>query len=169
MPKTTQQPVLELESHAERMQNVLVPIDFSPATSAAIRMTTAVARAYGSFVRLLHVAPPDPTFAHPRSWPQEVRDELAKELKTEHDELRALANRLESEGIQTRALLARGEIVDTIVATAHETETDLILLTTRRVAGLAQLRPQGVIRGILRKAPCKILVVPLERHEHPRG
>ena len=143
------------------MKNVLLPVDFSANTEVGLEVAAQVARSFGASVRLLHVAPPDPAFAHSRSWPQEVRDEMAKELKQEHDQIRELANRLEAEGIQTKSVVTRGPIADTIVHYAEEVESDLIILPAKKEGAMAQFLPRSVVKSVLKKAPCSILVVPV--------
>ena len=142
------------------MKEILVTVDFSSATEAAIEKALEVACAFGSHARLLHVAPPDPTFGHARSWPQEVRDEMAKELKSEHDQLRTFADRFEKAGITAKAVVARGSIAETILEYARKSGTDLIVVGANPEGAVMRFLPQSVVRTILRTAPCPVLVVP---------
>lgn len=143
------------------MKNLLLPVDFTPSTEVGLRTAIQLASRFGSKVRLLHVAPPDPAFAHSRSWPQEVRDEMAKELKHEHDQIRALAAQLESEGVESKSIVTRGPIADTIIRYAEEVSADVIVLAARKEGTLAQFLPGSVVKGVLKRAPCSILVVPV--------
>ncbi len=142
------------------MHNLLVSVDFSDITELLVDRAASIADAFGSTVRLLHVAPPDPTFASSRAWPQEVRDELAKELFGEHDVLKDLAKALQERGIDAKALVDRGPIVDTILSIAKKTKTDLIIVGSRSHGALFQLSPRSVVKGIISKSHCPVMVIP---------
>lgn len=142
------------------MQNLLVSVDFSDITELLVERAATIADAFGSTVRLVHVAPPDPAFSSSRAWPQEVRDELAKELFGEHDILKDLAKSMEERGIQSKALVNRGPIVDTILSIAKKTNTDLIILGSRSHGAFFHLSPRSVVKGIISRSRCPVMVIP---------
>lgn len=142
------------------MKNILVPIDFSELTERAVEQAAVLAQAFGSTIRLLHVAAPDPSIASSKRWPQEVRDELARELKVEHEEVKRLAEALLARDLEARSLLARGDVVEIILNVAEKTETDLIVLTAHRKGALADLMPRNVVKGLIRRARCPVLILP---------
>lgn len=142
------------------MKNLLVPIDLTPASEAGLEAARRMAQAFGGSVRLLHVAAPDPAFADSKWWPKEVRDSMARELKTEHDQIREFASRLEKDGVETKAFVARGPIAETILHYAGEIEADLIIMAATRELKLSHILPGSVIKAVLRKSPCAVLVVP---------
>ena len=142
------------------MKNILVSIDFSEVTDLVVDRAAEIADAFGSTVRLLHVAPPDPAFASSKAWPQEVRDELAKELFGEHDVLEELAARLEERGLEAKSLLDRGAVVDKIIEIARRTETDLIVVGSRTHGAFFQLAPRSIVKGLISRSQCAVLVVP---------
>lgn len=142
------------------MKNVLVPIDFSDVTDDLIATARTLGEAFGSVLRLLHVAPADPSIAHSKSWPQEVRDEFAKELQTEHRQLQGYAEDLEAAGLHAKAILTRGNVVDVILEVAQKTDTDLIVLGSHPKGAFAELLPHSIVRSVARKAQCKVMIVP---------
>ncbi len=142
------------------MKNILVSVDFSEVTDLAVEHAAAVAQAFDSTVRLLHVAPPDPAFASSKAWPQEVRDELARELFGEHEILKELAGRLEEQGLRAKSLIDRGPVVDRILEIAQRTETDLIIVGSRTHGAFFQLSPRSVVKGLISRANCAVMVVP---------
>lgn len=150
------------------MKNILVSIDFSEVTDLVVEHAAEIAESFGSTVRLLHVAPPDPSFASSKAWPQEVRDELAKELFGEHDVLKELASRLEERGLEAKSLLDRGAVVDKIIEISRRTETDLIIVGSRTHGAFFQLSPRSIVKGLISRAPCAVLVVPQPSpQQHP--
>lgn len=145
------------------MDNILIPIDFSDLTDLAVEQVIPLGKAFGSMVRVLHVAPPEPSFASSKSWPQEVRDEMAKELHTEHSALETLAQRLQESGLQAKAIMARGDVTDTILEVAERTHTNLIVLGSHQHGAFYELLPRSIIKGVLRRAACPVMVVPSHR------
>lgn len=142
------------------MNNILVSIDFSEITDLLVERAGMLAKAFEGTVRLLHVAPPDPAFASSKAWPQEVRDELAKELFEEHDELQKLAKQLERQGVPTKVLMDRGSIVDSIMEIARQTESDLIIVGSRTHGAFFQLAPRSIVKGIISRSTCPVMVIP---------
>ena len=147
------------------MKNILVSIDFSDITDLLVDRALDVGKAFGSTVRLLHVAPPDPAFASSKAWPQEVRDELAKEFHEEHDLLRDLAARVEKEGLTAKVLMDRGSIVETILGIAAKTNSDLIMLGSRTHGAFFQLAPRSIVKGIISRSHCPVLIIPQPKHQ----
>lgn len=150
------------------MKNILVSIDFSEITDLLVEHAIQVAEAFGSTVRVLHVAPPDPAFASSKAWPQEVRDELAREFHEEHDLLRTIVGRVEEHGVTAKVLMDRGPIVDTILAIAKKTESDLIMLGSRTHGAFFQLAPRSIVKGIISRSRCPVLVIP-QMSEEPEA
>lgn len=142
------------------MKNILVSVDFSDVTDLVVDRAAAVAEAFGSTIRLLHVAPPDPAFVSSKTWPQEVRDELAKELSGEHDVLKQLANHLEDRGLDAKSLIDRGAVVDKILEIAERTQTDLIVVGSRTHGAFFQLAPRSIVKGLIGRAQCPVMVIP---------
>lgn len=142
------------------MKNILVSVDFSEVTDLVVDRAADIAEAFDSTVRLLHVAPPDPTFASSKAWPQEVRDELARELFGEHDVLKQLAGMLEERGIAAKSLIDRGSVVETILEIARRTNTDLIIVGSRTHGAFFQLAPRSIVKGLISRSQCPVMVVP---------
>lgn len=142
------------------MKNILVSVDFSEVTDLVVDHAASIAESFGSTVRLLHVAPPDPAFASSKAWPQEVRDELAKELFGEHDVLEELARGLEERGLTAKSLIDRGGVVDTILEVARRTQTDLIIVGSRSHGAFFHLSPRSVVKGLISRASCPVMVIP---------
>lgn len=142
------------------MQKILVALDFSDLTDLVIEKTIAIAQAFGASVRLLHVAAPDPAFASSKGWPQEVRDEFARELQAEHRQLQQQADALQAAGIDAKAILARGPVVETLLEYVRKSDVDLIVLGAHKHGAFFELLERSVVKGIIRKANCPVIVIP---------
>lgn len=142
------------------MKTILVGIDFSDLAEPLVQCAARVAAAFGASLRLVHVAAPDPNIAHSSVWPQEVRDELARELHEEHRQLEKFAETVEQVGVEAKAILARGEAAETLLDLAVQLDADLIVLGSHDRGKLQSLLPGSLVRQVVRTAPCGVMVLP---------
>lgn len=142
------------------MHRLVAALDFGPTTPAVVAVTMRLAQAFGAQVRLVHVAPGDPAIASSKLWPQEVRDEFARELSSEHEQLLRLADDYRRQGHDVKGLLLRGEVDKELLAEAARFEADLLVVGAPRRATLLDAVTPGVVRSLLKEARCQLLVVP---------
>lgn len=147
------------------MRSILVAVDFSGITESALNYASTLARLSGSPVHLLHVASPEPTFVGYEPGPPEVRQQVARELRSEHRDLQVLADGLRAQGIDAHAAAVQGPTVATVVARAQEVGADVIVIGSHGHGRLYRALLGSVSEGILRHAPCPVLIVPSERKE----
>ena len=72
--------------------------------------------------------------------------------------LRKVANRLVAHGVHAHPLTCEGAAHDAILRQAEETGASLLCMTTHGRTGLARLFLGSVAEGVLRKAPCPVLL-----------
>lgn len=147
------------------MKEILVPIDFSEMTEPVLGVAERMARAFGSELRLLHVAPPDISYAGFDASPKEVRDRLAEELREEHQRLIKMAEALRERGVPAKPLLVEGVPDEEIVAQAKAHDAAFIVMGTHGRTGLLQVLLGSVSEGVIRHAPCPVTVVPRNEGE----
>lgn len=145
------------------MKNILVPIDFSPMSERLMAVAEGLAGAYSARLILVHVAHPDPDFVGMEVGPQYMRDSWAELFKEQHKELQALAAGLNERKVKADALLVQGPTVRMILQEAHKFKADLIIMGSHGHGALYHLLVGSVCEGVLRKAPCPVLVVPADR------
>ncbi|HVI75802.1 MAG TPA: universal stress protein [Anaeromyxobacteraceae bacterium] len=142
------------------IKRILVPIDFSASSRAALTHAVELRTAFGAGVSVLHVHEATgfigyETFAlmpmdHPsRRW-EHVRGEMLREL----------------EGFLGRSRLAVDEIRveagvpdDVIPAVARDGDFDLILMGTHGQGTTSRLALGNVAEGVMRKAHCLVMTV----------
>ena len=145
------------------ISRILVPIDFSPSSRAALEHATFLAGRLGASLEVLHVWEP-PGYVGPDTlallpvgtagqpgWEQ-TRTEVAREV----DRFLAKAP------AQPRALSVRveaGEPSDVILHVASESGSDLIVMGTHGRTGLSRLLIGSVAEAVLRRATCPVLTV----------
>jgi nucleotide-binding universal stress UspA family protein len=142
------------------MDVILVPVDFSEATTEALRIAWNLASDCAAKVYLLHVeqlCAEDLKGARPQRFHREFLVRLARE---DHRELRQLAQDLRLRGCDADALLVRGYTVDKILNEARRLKADLIVMGSHGHGRLYDALVGSICQGVLRKATVPVLVVP---------
>jgi nucleotide-binding universal stress UspA family protein len=124
-----------------RLNEILFPTDFSPASEAAGRIAREMALQAGARLHVLHVVPPvtDPS------------------LPAEH---LARAGRALADGLKVETALLSGWAGRNIVDYAREKRVDLIVVGTHGRTGITHAILGSVAETVVRLAPCLVLTVP---------
>jgi nucleotide-binding universal stress UspA family protein len=139
--------------------SLLVSIDFSFVTEAQLDIVERLASPKRE-IHLLHVTEPDPSFVGLAAGPEEVQQQVAKDLERRHDQLEALADRLREKGLAVDALLVPGPTVQTILEQAEKLDAEIIVMGSHGRGKLFDLVVGSVSAGVIRKSPVPVLVVP---------
>lgn len=145
------------------MRKILVALDTTAADVPVVEHARTLAKAFGSHVRLLHVASPAPDLVGYEAGPQYIRDVRAEELKHEHGELLRWREELSAAGIETDTRLVMGPTADTIFEEADALGADLIVMGSHGRRGLARLLIGSVSEEVLKEHKWPLLVVPTQR------
>jgi len=145
---------------ALRPSRVLVATDLSSGSLAGVRAAASLL-GLGEHdpLTLLHVCPPQvqpalsPTLLPPHGADRETVESLRWQLAEAANELRAAGLRVEAE-------IREGEVARTIVDVARERNSELVLVGTRGLTGLAHLLLGSTAARVVQQAPCPVLVVP---------
>ena len=141
------------------MNNILVPVDFSDVTPRVVKAAAQLAKPVGSKLILLHVAedagPALPLASGPAG-------AVSREVSGQLWQLQQL---VESLGLESAAVELTGPPMNQIMTQAEARRVDLIVLGTHGRGPLYHLFAGGVLDGILRRARCPVLVVPLAGEE----
>lgn len=81
---------------------------------------------------------------------------------TREDSARILAEgeaKATAEGVPVETLLREGHIVEEVLKTAREEQFDLIVMGARGVSRITEILLGSVSDGVMRHAPCPVLVV----------
>lgn len=141
-----------------RLRHILVPTDFSAASTEAFATALAMARDSGARVTLFHV------HHVPVSVFPEVVLPLAPELmqQLEHaadSVLDELCARAAAAGVPAARRTAFGATHAEICALAEELGVDLIVIATHGRGALGHAVWGSVAERVVRKAPCPVLTV----------
>ena len=142
------------------IKRILVPIDFSASSRAALSHAIELRSAFGSAVSVLHVYEPSgfvgfdslvlmPVDRPSRRWEQ-MRAEILRELT------QFLGNdRPSVEDVRVEA----GVPADVIPAVAREGDFDLVLMGTHGQGPISRLAVGNVAEGVMRKAHCLVMTL----------
>ena len=133
-------------------QKVLVPIDFSESSDAALLYGRNLAKAFGAELHVLHVMENQflrPTFKNTAAVEAGIAHRIAERLMPEDwSKLRAVP-----------AVRMSDEPDDEIVRYAEQEDIDLIVMGTHGRSGVARLLMGSVAEKVVRTARCPVLTV----------
>jgi nucleotide-binding universal stress UspA family protein len=142
------------------MNTILVPIDFSNATTGVIDTARLLARAFSSRIVLLHVAEPEPDFVGFEPGPITVRQSVARDFHTEHQRLDELKLSIGSDASEVQALHIQGPSVEKILHEAQVQQASWIVMGSHGHGALYELLVGSVTHGVMKGAKCPVVVVP---------
>ena len=145
-------------------KRILVPIDFSPPSDAALEYARSVAGRYGASLQLLHVAEdPYRAFYSAEVFVPEIEG-LREEILT--DTTRRLKERLQPSDVTDLGATAEsiiGTPAGSIVEYAAGHGIDLIVMATHGRGGMEHLLMGSVAERVVRTALCPVLTVRVPR------
>jgi len=146
-----------------QLTRILVPVDFSPPSSQAVRYATRLAQHFGSEITLLHIVQKTSVAPFPEIPPylEDIEEDFEKAEKAL--QLLAAEQTLKSSAIHTvvRTGLAAHEIVEA----ARDDDSDLIVIATHGYTGWKHLCIGSTTERVVRTAPCPVFVVREKQHE----
>src|SRR5262245_32635360 len=135
-------------------RKILVAVDFSPHSEAALEEAFALAEKFGAVVDLVHVYTLQDK---PESQVFSATEDEAREA--ERRQLEALADACKPSGRLGEVLWAEGDPAPGIVLTARRRGADLIVLGACGRSVWKRLLLGSVAQGVVKDAGCSVLVV----------
>jgi nucleotide-binding universal stress UspA family protein len=137
-----------------KANKILVPIDFSTCSTAALELATNLARDSGATLLLVHVDETPLLFAGEDMYfgpgPMDFKDEVRMQLSD-------LA--LPDETVACERFLETGDPCEEIVRVAEEQDVNFIVIGTHGRRGLPRLLLGSVAEGVMRRATCPVITV----------
>lgn len=142
------------------MKTILAPIDFSPVSARVVAEAAALARAFDGRVVLLHVTQPVTPMADYTAFLESIAEvnELAAQAAAK--QLRRLEDSLENEFTHADAVHLTGAPVPAIIDQAATLKADYIVIGSHGHTAFHDLLVGGTASGVLKRAPCPVVVVP---------
>lgn len=139
-------------------QKILCPIDFSPASYAALRVAIQLSDANITEICVLHVGPPSRIWTAIDQNLPAASNEAGQRAETVRKLCAVLDERVPTH-LRTRPVLKAGDVAEEILRTAQEEQVDLIVLTTHG-AGSKQGDTLGQVATVVaNRAQCPVLII----------
>jgi nucleotide-binding universal stress UspA family protein len=141
---------------------VLVGIDGSAGSAAALRWATRLALATGAEVRAVHVIEPTRYDLRPLGLPPAIlneadwREEIMAELKG------TWCEPLVEAGVRHRTRIEEGRAGPCLTGIARQEHADLVVTGRRGLSAMAELVQGSVSSYVTHHAPCPVTVVPAQ-------
>ncbi|MGA0848743.1 MAG: universal stress protein [Chthoniobacterales bacterium] len=147
------------------MQKLLVPVDFSDTQGRLLAAAEAEAKIRGASLFLLHVIEPAAEVAGFETDPEMMRLRIGQDLEAEQriegERIKELAKQVEARGFKCESTVRFGLPADEILSVAAEHGADLLVMGSHGHGALYHLFTGSVVTGVLKRASCPVLVVPL--------
>jgi nucleotide-binding universal stress UspA family protein len=143
-------------------KTILVPLDGSPRAEGILPHVEKLALQFKSNVIFLQVIVPSiyPTQSGPGP---DGRHEYMVEFKQKQDEITAyltgIRQGFQNIGIENRAVVEQGAVVETIISVAMRENADLIAIASHGRSGLSWVFYGSVAAGVLQKIDRPLLVI----------
>ena len=142
------------------VKRILVPVDFSPRSSAALAFALGLARQSHADVDVLHVLSPGPLASafdaakgRPRPHPS------AGQVVDARDQMDALVSSMDHHGVHLRQKIAEGDAAAMIVKAAVDDGDDLIVIGPHARSGVVGLLLGSIAKRLLGFSPCPVVTV----------
>lgn len=150
-----------------KIDNVLVPIDFSQPSLDAVEFALPLLKSFGAELHLTHVVTPDYPFSSLSDLPVIVPElEIGRRIR------QRLKNVVKKYSVELRPQnihALHGRPFEQICQLARNIKIDLIITSTRGQTGLKHLLLGSTAERIVRYAPCPVLVVRLRHRNFGNG
>lgn len=145
------------------MKTILVPIDFSPATNRVCDAACALAKLTGARLLFFHVVQTPPFLMNDYySFDTGTMAEVvAAGEKASADELESLRKHYARKHLAIAVRQERGLPGEAILATAKKLKSSYIVIGSHGHGAVFDLLAGSTTHRVLRKAPCPVLVVPI--------
>jgi nucleotide-binding universal stress UspA family protein len=146
------------------MKTILVSVDFSDVTLKVVKAAVHLAKPFQSKIILVHVFEPVPPLMNIGGGPDTVPVPQANQAISEPDyteRFGRLQEKISSIGLVSTIVELEGNPADLILSQADNSRVDLIVLGSHGRGPLSHLFLGSVADGVLKRARCPVLIVPL--------
>jgi nucleotide-binding universal stress UspA family protein len=142
------------------IQRVVVGIDGSAGSAAALRWAARLARAAGAEVIAVHVVEPDSYDVRPIGLPRTILNEAGWRDAVREELQMTWCRPLAEAGVRHRVLIEEGHAGPCLAEVAQDERADLVVTGRRGLSGLAELVQGSVSAYLTHHAPCPVAAVP---------
>jgi nucleotide-binding universal stress UspA family protein len=140
-----------------RINKILCPVDFFPASKSAGDYAIALAKNYDAGLMFLHVV--SPMAATGYEVPFNLKDFIETMTKAANAELRKLCKRAEAKGVRAEPIIRTGDVDLEIRDLTKESKADFVVMGTHGRRGLERWFIGSVTERLLRRTTVPLLAI----------
>jgi nucleotide-binding universal stress UspA family protein len=148
----------ELPAFSSIPTKILLPIDFSPSSQAALEMAADLAKHFHAELHLLNVIPMFPTTTLPDLIPE---GEFLQEARTfAEDHLTKCRATLKAEGVKSTSSVEVGnDVAGNIMKVVEREHIDMVVISTHGISGWRPLVFGSVAEKVVKLVQCPLLLL----------
>jgi nucleotide-binding universal stress UspA family protein len=139
------------------IKNILCPVDFFPASNAAVNYAAGLAANYDAAIHLLHVVTPVPVSVY--EYAIDTSAILKSVEESSMDEMKKLVARVKGMGVAAETELVVGDVYDEIKRSIDVLKPDLIVMGTHGRRGVERWFMGSTTEKLLRHSPVPLVTI----------
>jgi nucleotide-binding universal stress UspA family protein len=137
---------------------ILLPIDFSPSSEAAIEAATGFAQRFHASIHLVHIIPEIPDFNGSDFFPETAV--LQERKETIEQKLDACRERLVQKGVPASFNIELGnDIVGSLMRVIKREHSDMVVISTHGMSGWHPLIFGSIAEHMIKQVNCTLLLL----------
>lgn len=137
---------------------ILVPVDFSPSSHAALETAADLAQHFGAAIHLVHVIPMFPATTFPDFIPETKFLEAARAESERH--FAAASADLTGKGIKVESSVEVGDdVASTILEVVEREKADMVVISTHGLTGWHPLVFGSIAEKVMKLVHCPVLLL----------
>ena len=141
-------------------QNILVPVDGSETSYAAVTQAAEFAKAFNSKITVVQVLVLDPYIAAEYISASQTNDLIERARTSIEESLAAAKAKFNEQGIEVETKLLEGQVIHReIIRAAEELHADLIIIGSHGRTGFKKLFLGSVAQSLLGESHVPVLIV----------
>jgi nucleotide-binding universal stress UspA family protein len=139
------------------IKKILCPVDFFPASDAAVNYAAGIAANYGAGIHLLHVVTPVVTGGFEFSL--DTREITTSVKQKAEEELSALAAKFKEAGISTDYEVSVGDVYDEIKMAIEDLKPEIVVMGTHGRRGVERWFMGSTTEKLMRHSPVPLITI----------
>ena len=148
----------EANSFSTIPTRILVPVDFSPSSRAALESAADLAQHFGAAIHLVHVVPMFPATTLPDFIPETKFTEEATKEAERH--FAVVIKDLTGKGIKLSSSVEVGDdVASAILETVESVKADMVVISTHGLTGWHPLVFGSIAEKVMKLVACPVLLL----------